>query len=155
VEFVHVVDKNLMGYQDELVRVCAGAGVVVLDNFSAMFQLADINSAESWPPYNSLMRRIYSTGTAIVSQHQAGKGEGNSFLGSVAQEQTTVNVIRIGSRILKPKELEETNHQTSRVKSIMWTKHRMCVEPKPCVFDFKDDWGRLVCDIEPFEDLYP
>ena len=154
VELHHVVNKNLLLHTGEIESLCEGAGMVVFDNFSALFHLEDANQAEQWRPFNEFMRRIYSKGPAVILQQHEGKGEGTSAMGSSAQEWTAHNIIRVSTRDISEKESDKLpSYSGARCGKIVWQKHRMSDEPTPMLFATeRHQDGSIECNPYPFID---
>jgi len=154
VELIHVDNKNLLLHPNELLAVCEGAGLVVFDNFSALFHLDDVNKSESWRPFNDLMKRIYSTGTAVIMQHHEGKGEGASSFGSSAQEWPATNIIRLSVRDLKESEVDKLpGFIGDQCSKIFWHKHRMSDKPEGMLFCLQPNPdGSISCNTDIFLD---
>jgi hypothetical protein len=153
VELVNVDEKNLMMYPDEILAMAEGTGLLVFDNFSALFEL-DVMDPAAWKPFNILMKRVCATGCAVIVQQHEGKGASIGSFGSSAQGRVTTNDIRVSSRIfLKPEEGTIEGFNGEECLKVVWNKHRMSTKPKGMLFHLKmNRAGELVADHEPFID---
>jgi hypothetical protein len=149
IDIWHLRFDNLMTRQEEFIRKCSNYKLVLLDNRSCLFELADANNAENWTGLNNMLRRIADSGCAVILATHEGKGESASSFGSTAQEWFTDTIIRASTRKLTKKEEDEKEEKIIQGlfhdKQLEWTKNRLCKQPETCHFHLEMQGDRLIC----------